>query len=82
MQQNFDNFLNYLELLNFSFPIIGLTETWLSESTCGLFGIDGYEFVERHRDVEAVLAYLLEITWILNIAMISHILMNFVNAYV
>ena len=33
-------------------------------------------------EVEAVLAYLLEITWILNIAMISHILMNFVNAYV
>ena len=48
MQRNFDSFSSYLELLNFSFPIIGRTETWLSESTGGLFGIDGYEFVERH----------------------------------
>ena len=50
MQQNLNNFSNYLELLNFSFPIIGLTETLLSESTSGLFGIDGSEFVERHQD--------------------------------
>ena len=50
MQQNFDNFSNYSKHLNFTFPIIGLMETWLSESTSGLFGIAGYGFVERHWD--------------------------------
>ena len=33
-------------------------------------------------EVGAVLAYLLEVPWILNIAMIYHIFINFVNAYV
>ena len=48
--QNLDNVVNYLNVLDFSFPIIGLTETWLSDSTCDLFIIDGYEFIERHRN--------------------------------
>ena len=39
-----------MNVLDFSFPIIGLTETWLSDSTCDLFSIEGYEFIERHRN--------------------------------
>ena len=51
--QNFDNFTNYLNVLDFSFPIIGLTETWLSDSNRDLFSIEGYEFIERHRQTRS-----------------------------
>ena len=51
--QNFDNFTNYLNVLDFSFPIIGLTETWLSDSNSDLFSIEEYEFIERHRQTRS-----------------------------
>ena len=51
--QNFDNFTNYLNVLDFSFPIIGLTETWLSDSNSDLFSIEGYEFIEWHRQTRS-----------------------------
>ena len=38
-----------LQMLNYQFPIIGLTETWLTDTTSSLFNIDGYvgEFNNR-----------------------------------
>ena len=39
----------YLSLLDIKFTAIGITETWLQDSDCDLYGFQGYHFVERHR---------------------------------
>ena len=39
-----------MECLDFTFPIIDVTETWLSDSNCELFDIPGYNFIEKHRN--------------------------------
>ena len=36
LPHNFNNFQQYLECLDYSFPIIGVTETWHSDSTIDL----------------------------------------------
>ena len=38
-----------MRMLNLDFSIIGVTETWLSDVTCDLYGMGGYEFIEKHR---------------------------------
>ena len=43
MPKNMNKFENYLELLNHKFSIIGITETWLKESTKQLYSLDGYQ---------------------------------------
>ena len=37
------------ENLQFNFSIIGITETWLNDYNCDLYGLNGYNFVEAHR---------------------------------
>ena len=49
MQRNFSAFLVYLDLLKFQFSFICLTETWLREHSCNLYGLENYDFVENHR---------------------------------
>ena len=44
--QHFNDFTNHLNVIDFLFPIIGLTETWLSDSNSDIFSIEGYEFIE------------------------------------
>ena len=39
----------YLQLLDHEFTIIGLTETWLNDYSCEIYGINGYKSVEKHR---------------------------------
>ena len=39
----------YLFLLDIKFTAIGITETWLQDHDCDLYGFQGYHFVERHR---------------------------------
>ena len=34
------------------FQIIGVTETWLNESSCGQYGMNNYEFIKNHRTGE------------------------------
>ena len=52
IRANLVEFENYLQLLHIEFWIIGVTETWLNESSRGLYGMNNYEFVENHRTDE------------------------------
>ena len=38
-----------MRMLNLDFSIIGVTETWLNDINYDLYGLDGYELIERHR---------------------------------
>ena len=38
-----------LQNLEFQFSVIGMTETWLTDSNSDLYNILGYNFVETHR---------------------------------
>lgn len=48
LPRNFDNLTNLLAHLNMQFSAIGITETWLQDST-HLVDINGYEFIHKHR---------------------------------
>ena len=37
-----------MRMLNLDFSIIGVTETWLNDVTCDLYGMGGYELIEKH----------------------------------
>ena len=50
IKSNLESFKHYMECLDFTFPIIGVTETWLSDSNCELFDIPGYNFIEKPRN--------------------------------
>ena len=52
IRANLVEFENYLQLLHIEFRIIGVTETWLNESSRGLYGMNNYEFIENHRTDE------------------------------
>ena len=49
IRKNLSELESYLEVLDHEFSIIGLTETWLNDSSCEIYGINGYNTVERHR---------------------------------
>ena len=40
IKNKFDNFLNYLATLNYSFTVIALTETWINDKTCDTVNMD------------------------------------------
>ena len=42
---------NCLDVMDFDFSIIGVSETWLRGWNCDLYNIEGYDFVESHRPV-------------------------------
>ena len=46
---NLSHFENYLQLLSIDFPVIAITETWLTDITCDLYSWTEYNFVEQHR---------------------------------
>ena len=48
-QKNFPEFQNYLCNLDISFSIIGLTETWFSDSNFTGFKYDDYTVLSKHR---------------------------------
>lgn len=48
--KNFTDFLSYIKLLNFTFTCYGFTETWLKNSNCLLYNIDGYNAIHECRD--------------------------------
>ena len=39
----------YLENLNVNFSVIGISETWLNDSNCELYGIAGYSHIYQYR---------------------------------
>ena len=40
---------NCLDIMDFKFSIIGISETWLRDWNCDLYNIEGYTLVECHR---------------------------------
>ena len=40
MKKNLSEFETYLQLLDNEFTVIGLTETWLNDSSCEIYGIN------------------------------------------
>ena len=49
IKANITDFENYLNMMNIDFSIIGVTETWISDVTCNLYSLEGYELLEKHR---------------------------------
>ena len=49
IRKNLSAFENYTKLLQYEFPIIGFSETWLTDHDCNLHNILGYEMIEKHR---------------------------------
>ena len=49
ISKNLGSFENYLNLLDHHFTFVGITETWLKDSNCDLFGLTGYHMIESHR---------------------------------
>ena len=49
VRANLVEFESYVQLLHTEFQIIEVTETWLNEASCGLYGMNNYEFIENHR---------------------------------
>jgi hypothetical protein len=48
--KNLTSFNNILDCLNLEFSIIGLTETWISKETNGLYNIPNYNCVNLYRE--------------------------------
>ena len=49
LNANFADLKILLETLDFSFDVIGLTETWLNESNADVFQLEGYDFYHKNR---------------------------------
>ena len=51
LRKNFDKVFRMIENLDFSFDVIAMTETWLSENDCiDLYKLDGYNIDYKHRE--------------------------------
>ena len=49
LSKHFDDLSEYISTLNISFSAIGISETWLNNSTEHLFNIPGYNFISNIR---------------------------------
>ena len=49
VKKNLDKLETYLNTLGFPFSIVALSETWLQDTTCTLYNLPGYSFIEQHR---------------------------------
>ena len=49
LPQNFDKFANYLNLLQFPFTIIGVSETWLTINKSALCELENYNLITCNR---------------------------------
>ena len=49
IKANISSFETCLDNLDFNFSFIGVSETWLTEHNCNLYGLQGYHFAEMHR---------------------------------
>ena len=47
--KNLNSLESYLNTLNHEFTIVGLTETWLQNENNGLYSLNGYHFIGKHR---------------------------------
>ena len=51
--KNFNNFLTYLETLQYQFSVIGISETWLKDHNVNCYFIDGYKSEHNYRKEKA-----------------------------
>ena len=49
MKANLTSFEKCFKNLEFEFSVIGITETWLTDSNSDVYNINGFNFVETHR---------------------------------
>ena len=49
LNANFTDLKILLETLDFSFDLMGLTDTWLSESNADVFQLEGYDFYHKNK---------------------------------
>ena len=49
IKSNLESFIYCIEGLNLNLPIIGVSETWLTDSNSNLCNITGHNFTEKHR---------------------------------
>ena len=49
LPRHYDEFIEYLTLLNFEFSCLGISETWLNECKEALYDIPGYVTVSKYR---------------------------------
>ena len=49
VSKNLNSLENYLKMLNHKFTIVGLTGTWLQNENSGLYSLNGYHFIGKHR---------------------------------
>ena len=47
--RNLSAFENFLQLLNYDFKVIGLSETWFNENNHDLFCMSGYTITSNYR---------------------------------
>ena len=48
--RHFDDVMNYLDNINHSFDLLGISETWHNSATVDLYNIPGYQCVHKYRD--------------------------------
>ena len=49
LNRNHDDFIMFIESLEFEFSVLGFSETWLRDDNCDLYGIPGFSICEKHR---------------------------------
>ena len=60
---NLNTFDTYLNTIDYTFPIIALSESWLTDSNVNLYKLEGYEMEHnvRKAKMEGVYRYILKI---------------------
>ena len=53
IRKNISALENYIDMLQYDFQIIGLSETWLSNNDCGLYNLQGFHMIEKHRSCQS-----------------------------
>ena len=49
VSKNLNSLENYMKMLNHEFTVVGLTETWLKNEINGLYSLNGYHSIGKHR---------------------------------
>ena len=49
LNKNFDEIVDFISSLSFSFSVYGFTETWIHSKTPMLFNLEGYSFEHSDR---------------------------------
>ena len=45
-KKNLGNLDTLLNIIDYNFSLVGLSETWLQNCTCDLYNLEAYEFIE------------------------------------